>query len=237
MATIQDYAGRFGLDRLLSRDLLDALRMLRFEPGRFLIREGDPADSLMFLVDGRVKVFHQMENGKSLLICFYSPFAMLGDAELFACDRYLNDVQALADAVCLRLPAEAVRRSAGRNGPLLAHMCGFLGRKLASFNATSAINLRYPVENRLASYLVALGEGGAGAERASGDYGTDDQGELADIIGTSYRQLSRAIAKLKREGILEPVRGRIRIASRERLAALAKDLYLDSSDPKGRQRR
>jgi CRP-like cAMP-binding protein len=226
MASIESYVERFGLERLLSPDLRDALHLMQFEPGQFIIREGDPVENLVFLVEGKAKVFKLMENGTSLLIRFFHPLEILGDVELFAYDRWLNDVQALTETVCLGLSMESVKRAIDRNGPFLRYLCGSLARKLAGFNATSAINLRYPVENRLASYLLALGERGRDEGRLAAEYGTEDMGELADIIGASYRQLSRVIAKLKAEGILEEGRGRVRVVSRERLARLARGVYL-----------
>ena len=111
-------------------------------------------------------------------------------------------------------------------------LCGRLGRKLEDFNASAAINLRYPVENRLASYLLAVTGGavsspqGGGASRSGQCLVTDDLGELADILGTSYRQLSRVLRRFREEGIIGGGRGGIRVLDRGRLEPLARDLYL-----------
>ena len=234
MESLEAYVERYGLAELLSADLLRALSLVATEPGGLILRAGEAADRLLFFVEGRAKVYSLLENGKSLLASFYEPFEVLGDAELFAYDRWTLNVEAITATACLSLPAEATRKAADRNGRLFAFLCGRLGRKLATFNVQSAINLRYPVENRLASYLLAVleleGRGGAagpgGAESGAAEYGTDDLSELADSLGTSYRQLSRVVRRFREEGILEDRRGRIRVLSRERLEPLAREIYL-----------
>ncbi|MFZ2636042.1 MAG: cyclic nucleotide-binding domain-containing protein [Rectinemataceae bacterium] len=219
----ESYVKRYSLDRLLSPGLLAALNLRRYGKGEHIIRSGESVEELLFFVDGRAKVYNQMENGSALLVRFYRPFDILGDVELFSFERYILDVVALEDTVCLGLPADAIRRGAEDNAGLLMELCGRLGRKLADFNVSAAINLRYPVENRLASYLLAV----SGASDSGADvYGTDDIGELADMLGSSRRQLSRAIRDFRDRGILEEKRGRIRVASREKLEPLARDLYI-----------
>jgi len=229
MESLEAYVARFGLAELLSAELAGELRLVTNEPRELILRAGDPADRLLFFVAGKAKVYSLLENGKSLLASFFEPFEVIGDAELFAYERWTLNVEAMTATACLALPAESVRKAADRNGRLFAFLCARLGRKLATFNVQSAINLRYPVENRLASYLLAVtgmeGQGGAGEPGAS-DYGTDDLGELADSLGTSYRQLARVVRRFRDEGILEDRRGRIRVLSRERLEPLARDIYL-----------
>ena len=100
------------------------------------------------------------------------------------------------------------------------YLCGRLGEKLADRAMAESINLRYPVENRLASYLLAS------MDDEGKVLGTDDLGELADFIGASYRQLARVVRRFRDIGILERARGRIRVLDASRLGPLARDLYL-----------
>lgn len=241
MESIDAYVKRYALDRLLSPELLGALTLRRYPGGEHLIRSGQAVEGLFFVVEGRAKVYSQMENGSTLLVRFYAPFDILGDVELFSFDAYLLDVVALEETVCLCLATSAIKRYAELNTGFLMELCGRLGRKLADFNASAAINLRYPVENRLASYLLAvtggapsptpdgaarIGGKGSGASRSGQCLVTDDLGELADILGTSYRQLSRVLRRFREEGIVGGGRGGIRVLDRGRLEPLARDLYL-----------
>jgi len=217
---VAKYVRRYGLDSLISPDLLGALAPLRWLPGEFILRSGEPLRSLLFLVEGRAKAYRSLENGQSILAAFFGPFDVLGEVELFSSPRYALSVVALEETVCLGLQVEAIRMAAERNSRLFMYLCGRLGEKLDDRNLAESINLRYPVENRLASYLLASMDGEGSV------LGTDDLGELADFIGASYRQLGRVVRRFREEGILEKSRGRIRVLDRARLAPFARDLYI-----------
>ena len=224
MDQIGTYVHRYGLDSLLSPDLARELRLLRKKPGEIIIRAGDPVGNILFLVEGRSKVFSTLDNGQSVLAAFYAPFDVLGEAELFSSERYALTVQAITDTVCLGIPMASIRKAADRNGRLFMYLCGRLGMKLLTRNLAESINLRYQVENRLASYLLAS------TDEEGRILGTDDLGELADFLGASYRQLARVVRRFRSEGIMEGSRGRIRVLDRARLEPLAGDLYARPSE-------
>lgn len=213
---IDVYADRFGLRSLLSRGLYRELELERHARGSPVIRSGDEADRLLFFVEGRAKTFRVLENGNVLVVRFSEPFDVIGEAELFSQGGYVLDIEAVYDCVFLSLRSALVRAQVDDNARLLAELCARLGRKLTAFNVASAINLRYPVENRLAGYLAGLGDG----ERA-----TLSLGELADALGTSYRQLSRVVGRFRDEGILERARGSLIVRDSERLRELTRDSY------------
>jgi CRP/FNR family transcriptional regulator, putaive post-exponential-phase nitrogen-starvation regulator len=218
--TKEGYIERYDLGRILSPELLSALELKVYARAERFISAGEEVNGLYFFVDGRAKVYSQMENGSSLLVRFYSPFDILGDVELFSLERFILNAEALEGAVCLFLDKRAILRRPEPSAALLRELCARLGRKLAEFNASAAVNLRYPVANRLASYLLALE-----AEEECRSLGTEDLGELADLLGTSYRQLSRVLRDFKDEGILDGGRGKLRVLDRSKLEALARDLY------------
>jgi CRP-like cAMP-binding protein len=222
MDSAESYIRRYSLDGLLSSDLLEALRPIRRGPGELVIRSGEPVGDLLFFVEGRIKVFSTMDNGQSVLASFYQPFDVLGEAELFASERYTLSAEALTRTVCLGLSVAAIKKAADRNCRLFMYLCGRLGAKLSDRIVAESINLRYPVENRLASYLLASMDG----EGRILD--TDDLGELADFIGASYRQLARVVRRFRDAGILDEARGRIRVLDRTKLEPLARDPYIVS---------
>lgn len=177
-------------------------------------------------VEGKAKVFKLLENGQAMLVRFYTPFQVMGDAELFRNIPSISSVQAITPVCCLGLPIETVRREAESNIPLLRHLCAALGWKLATFNMTSAINQTYPVETRLASYLSVLYLEDSGNMTEREQLWTEDLGEMAELLGCSYRHLTRTLSHLKKAGIIEKSRRGIRILDPERLKGLSRDLYL-----------
>ncbi|MDX9898081.1 MAG: cyclic nucleotide-binding domain-containing protein [Spirochaetia bacterium] len=222
MAEADPYIRRYELDGLLSDDLLAALRPRRSDPGDYIIRSGDPVSDVMFFVEGRAKAYGIMDNGQSILAAFYTPFDVFGEAELFSTKHYALTVEAISSSVCLCLSVEVMLKAAPRNYRLFMYLCGRLGSKLTDRFTADSVNLRYSVESRLASYLLAS------ADAEGGLVGTDALGELADFIGASYRQLARVVHRFREEGILDPSRGRIRVLDGTKLAALAGDSYVQT---------
>ncbi|HTP58639.1 MAG TPA: cyclic nucleotide-binding domain-containing protein [Spirochaetia bacterium] len=220
MTSLESYVRRHSVDSLLTADLVRALHLVRRRAGELFIRSGDPATEILFLVEGRTKVYSTLENGQSVLAAFYRPFDVLGEVELFTFRRFTLSVEALTDSACLSLSADAIRKAAPRNCRLFMYLCSRLGAKLADRVIAESINLRYPVEKRLAGYLLAA------TDKDGWVLGTDNLGELADFIGASYRQLSRVVRAFRQQGILDRTRGRLRVAQKARLGPLVRDRYL-----------
>ncbi|PKL07445.1 MAG: hypothetical protein CVV51_14065 [Spirochaetae bacterium HGW-Spirochaetae-7] len=222
MVQLERYVRRYDLDGLLSADLVASLRPFRRGPGELIIRSGDPVRDIVFFVEGRAKAYGTMNNGQSVLAAFYAPFDVFGEAELFSSRRYALSVEAITGSICLCLPVDALLKAAPRNYRLFMYLCGRLGSKLTDRFAAESINLRYPVESRLASYLLAS------TDDCGRLLGTDDLGELADFLGASYRQLARVVRRFRDDGILDKSRGRVRLIDRRKLAPLAGDSYIQT---------
>ena len=220
MDPVKAYVRRYSLDRLLSPDLAAALQPVVRSPGEMFLRAGEPSTSLLFFVEGRVKIYSTLDNGQSILAAIYNPFDVLGEVELFGSETYTLSVEAVMESVCLSLPVAAIKKGAERNCRLFMYLCGRLGAKLADRVIAESINLRYPVENRLASYLLAAADARGQVPAA------ESLGELADFLGASYRQLGRVVRQFRDQGILESTRGRIRVLNRAKLQPLARDLYV-----------
>lgn len=213
------YLRRYALDRLLVPELAESLVLRARRAGELIVRAGEDVRELLFLVEGRAKAYSFLENGQSVLASFFAPLDVLGEVELFSAERYTLSVEALTPTICLALPVPTIKQAGDRSARLFMYLCGRLGEKLADRAMADSINLRYPVENRLASYLLVS------IDAEGGIIGTDDLSELADFIGASYRQLARVVRRFRDLGILERARGRIRVLDASRLGAFARDLY------------
>lgn len=219
MNGVDSYIKRFELDKLLSPDLVTALSPMSRGPGELIISAGDPVRDLLFLVEGRAKASYMMANGESILAAFFKPLEVFGEVELFAFAHYTMSVYALTETVCLGLSVERIKKAADRNCRLFMDLCGRLGTKLVNRVVAGSINLRYPVVNRLASYLLSA------TDRRGWLLGAESLGELANFLGASYRQVARAVRLFRDEGILDETRGRIRVVDRSKLAPLAGERY------------
>ena len=148
MDSVEEYARRYSLSRLLSPDLLEALRPQSRDAGGLFIRAGGKARDLLFFVEGRVKAYSTMENGQSVLAAFYRPFDVLGEAEVFASDRYTLAVEAIGPSVCLALSVAAIKKAADRNCRLFMYLCGRLGAGRAGRDRYRRLDFAAEVHHR-----------------------------------------------------------------------------------------
>lgn len=95
------------------------LTQLQVAKGAYVFREGDPGDSLLVLVEGRVAIIKQGEQGPQTL-CHEGPGRTIGEMALL--DRERRSASCLAEADCelLAMDQTALERLA-MNYPLLAY--------------------------------------------------------------------------------------------------------------------
>lgn len=178
----------------LSDDVSLAMRLCLFQPGEYLYREGEAAGYLFIIVDGSCKVFRTLENGKAILLCRYEDIQVLGEFELFSDQIAKTNVQALKSTYCLALSIEDHRDLLLSDNRFLrfalCQTCAKIGRN----NVNTAANLLYPLEQRLAAYILSMQNDGS----FSANYTM-----LAEYLGCSLRHLLRTFHTLCDRQILQ----------------------------------
>ena len=219
--------------RFLPPESLDRLQLCSYCDGEYLCREGDTAQFLYFLADGRCRVTRFLSNGKESLIFFYSVFAVLGDLELILSfsgagtdslavhsteDTLIinNNIQAIGPVWCLCLPLSDAFDLLENCKPFLHFLCGQLSQKLLRSDYNQSISLNYPVDERLASYICCY---------ARGNQFQENYTHLAEYLGCSHRQLLRALHRFCEDRLLEKRRNGYYILDVAGLKKLAGDLY------------
>ena len=91
----------------------------------------------------------------------------------------------------------------------------------------SSINLLYPLENRLASYINESLVYGENEENLYIDF-DENLINIADLLGSSYRHLLRTFNTLCKKGVLERECGKYKVINKTLLKELAGDLYQDA---------
>ncbi|MEZ5817118.1 MAG: cyclic nucleotide-binding domain-containing protein [Hyphomicrobiaceae bacterium] len=182
-------------DGVGEKHLLDMLRpafLQRFPAGVELVREGDPADFLHVVVEGKVEVFSAYRDRETTV-------SVLGPGQCFimaavVLDRvYLKSARSLTPARILLLPADVVRR-------VFSDDAAF-ARCLASDLAASYRMLVKELKNqklrtgleRLANWLLAHREEMGGANRFELPF---EKKVLASRLGMAPEVLSRTFASL-----------------------------------------
>lgn len=212
---IDKYILKHGINEIIPKYIKPYMELLLFKKNEHICKEGEEIKYLFFFIEGKAKVYITLSNGKSLLLCFYQDFKILGDLEMLNSERASTNVQVIEDTYCIGITIERVRKFLLNDAQFLRYICNSLGEKLNRCSKNSSINLLYPLENRLASYLLA-----------TGDNFDENFMELSEMLGTSYRHLHRTINNLCLRGVIRKEVDGFQIIDKEALIKLAVDLYI-----------
>lgn len=196
-----------------------------FDKGSHLVKTNEPIDYFYFFVQGKVKIYTVLKNGKSLLFRLHKPMVIIGDVEFIDYDTANSNIQAITECLCIGISMNNIRKYAVYDQTFLKCMCTSLGKKFISSSIASSINILYPLENRLASYLLAIASENSNLSNLDGGMTTDKFTELSDLLGTSYRHLVRTINKLCNDKIIKREKNFITILDLAAIEKLAGDLY------------
>ncbi|MDO5516774.1 MAG: cyclic nucleotide-binding domain-containing protein [Clostridium sp.] len=229
------YINKYNIDDLFSKSMRKYMTLHMWKAGEYLCREGEPLNYIFFITRGKAKVYKNFENGKSLLICFYDPFKIIGDMEFTRTNLADCSVKVIKDVYAVGIKFEEAGEILLNDCRFLRNICEYLGEKLSKNSTNSAINLLYPLENRLASYILAYlnyDEDDAYEESKNSDLSDEikfefegNYGEIAELLGTSYRHLNRTLKRMCEDNIIRKDERVYKVLDYDKLVALSGDLY------------
>lgn len=219
------YINKFNIEDFFEIDMIDHMELHVFSSGEQLFKSSEKIHYFYFMVDGKAKVNTLLKNGKSLLLRFYRPLQVLGDVEFLNYDHTHCNVEALSDVTCIGIPLDHLRSVASKDVKFLQFLCRSLSYKLANSSYWNSVNLLYPLENRLASYILAISDHDDDYTIPLNEIETHKLTDMAELLGTSYRHLNRTLNNLCQRGMIKKDRNSIIITDRPSLEELAGDLY------------
>jgi CRP/FNR family transcriptional regulator, putaive post-exponential-phase nitrogen-starvation regulator len=215
------YVSKYHISEIFNMDMKQHMELFHFNKNEYICKTDEVLDYLFFFVEGRAKVYSSLSNGKALLLCFYRPFKVLGDVEFMHYETANSNVQAIEEAYCIGISMENIRRYTLDDSKFLRYICDCLGEKLIRLSKYSSINLLYPLENRLASYILAY----TVREDRNRIAFEGNLSEIAELLGTSYRHLLRTINNLCTQNAIKKDKNSYEILDLSKLEMLAGDLY------------
>ncbi|CAI6040858.1 Regulatory protein YeiL [Paenibacillus sp. JJ-100] len=214
------YLEKYQLEKVFHENLRPHMTLCLFEKCELICREGEASEYLYVLVEGKIKIFTTSPQDKTLVLCFKTPLEVVGDIEYVRESHTVNTVQAVSPVMMIRIHYRWLTELASDYAPLLKFLLQIISHKFYIDSNFSNFNLMYPVEVRLASYLLSIStdEGGTVMHEELDAFNLTD---IANLIGTSYRHLNRVIQKLCSDGYIERHQGLLRITNREGLRNIA----------------
>ena len=176
--------------------------------------EGDAGDGFYMVVSGKVKIFKISPGGKEYILHICGPGEMIAEAPVFHGQPFPANAETLVESTLLFFPRDLFVQLVQKTPSIAINMLGLLSMRLRRFaNQIEDLSLK-EVPARLAGYLLYLMEEQGGLDVI--ELGIS-KGQLASLLGTIPETLSRILAKMSKEGLIE-VKGRsIKIVNKDGL--------------------
>ncbi|QRY17202.1 MULTISPECIES: Crp/Fnr family transcriptional regulator [Bacillus cereus group] len=193
-----------------------------FEKGELICNIDDEMDRLYFVVKGKVKVYTITSEGKKLILRFINPLAIVGDIELIQNSKAHNVVEACSDVIAISISNTVIRNKLLHDPIFMKFLLENIANTLKISTRFTALNLLYPVEVRVASYLLSISTDSNG-NMYKGDLDTTSVTSIVDFIGVSYRHVIRVLQRFYNDKLIEKSNGVIVIKDFSRMKEVAKD--------------
>lgn len=207
-----------GLPRDQLKDLTQIAVNKHFNKGEIIFSEGDEGNGFYVVVEGTVKVFKLSVEGKEQILHIFGPLEPFGEVPVFAGQDFPAHAEAIAESRLFFFPRDAFTNLIEQNPSLALNMLAVLSMRLRQFTVQVEHLSLKEVPGRLAAYLLYLSDK-KDAER-SVDLDISKQ-QLASLLGTIPETLSRILARMTRQGLIEMDGRRIKIMDRPGLEELA----------------
>lgn len=190
-----------------------------FSRGEIVFAEGDPGIGFHIITSGRIKVYKTSPEGKEQILHIMSPGEPFGEVPVFTGQRFPAYAEALIDTNTLFIPRNDFIALIRTEPSVALSMLSVLSMRLKEFTGLiEGLSLR-EVPGRLAAYLLYVSEGEGGTDEVNLEI---SKTQLASILGTIPETLSRILARMTREGIINSDDKRhIRICDRTAVEELA----------------
>lgn len=185
--------------------------------GQTILRPGQKADRFFVILAGQVKLFKLSAGGDEQTLHLYGPGETFGEAAMWARMEFPAHAEAIGPVRLLVVQRENLRDAIASNVDLAMGMLAGLSGKLREFNLLIEQLSLKGVPARLATALLDQARK-CGSKRFRL---TQTKRELAGRLGTAAETLSRALAKMKNQGLIRVAGSEITILDSEGLEDLA----------------
>lgn len=185
-------------------------RIIEFAPKEALFSQGDPADAVFYLKEGRARVMVVSSAGKEATIALVSAGDFVGEEALAAMPGLrLATANAISACTALRISREEMIRVMHEEHGFSDFFLKFLLERSMRVQADLVDQLFNSSEKRLARILLLMAEFGKPGEQER-YIPKISQETLAEMIGTTRSRVSYFMNRFRKLGFIE-YNGRIKV--------------------------
>jgi CRP/FNR family transcriptional regulator, dissimilatory nitrate respiration regulator len=189
-----------------------------FRRGQTIFLEGEEGSGFYVVITGKVKIYKLSADGKEQILHILGPGEPFAEVPVFAGQRFPANAEALEESRLFFFPRAGFLELIRRHPSLALNMLAVLSRRLRQLaGLVEDLSLK-EVPARLAAYILYSSDRQQGASEFELEIA---KGQLASLLGTIPETLSRILAKMVKEGLIESSGPRITILDKAGLQELA----------------
>jgi CRP/FNR family transcriptional regulator len=204
----------------------------RLAPHQLIFNEGDPAAHLFNVIEGAVKIYKLLADGRRQITGFLFPGDFLGIAMH---DRYTYSAEAITAVRLCRFPRGKFETLLQEFPKLENRLLQTASNELAAAQDQMVLLGRKSATERLATFLATL------AARARQRRQPDrvltlpmSRADIGDYLGLTIETISRTFTRLRKSGVIAlPDKSRVEIVRLDELEDLA---GIDNTEPRAAAR-
>jgi len=206
-----------GLSRQKLAQIEPSLRRRRFDEGQLILERGEPGETVHFVLSGRVLAVHWTQSGREIVYSDIGPGNAFGELSVLSGAPRSLSLYARSACTLLEMPGPLLLELIETQPPVRQAIMTHLVRQVHALTERVHGLTSLSVEERLRAYLLraALEQGALESGQVLRDLPT--HAGIANIIGANREAISRSLAKLSREGVIESGRQFLRILRPEAL--------------------
>ena len=219
-----EFLGRVSLFKSLGqrerKEVQELFHEQRVERDQFVFLEGDPAEYVYIVLEGKIKIVKQAPTGKELILEVFAPAEVFGGATLLL-DRHPASAISMEPGVLLRLARADYQALLKRFPPMAFQIIELLRHRLAESHQVIRGLAAERVETRAARLLFKLADKTGVAAEGGTRLGLHlTRQDVADMVGCTLETAIRVLSRWQKDGLIKTEEGVITILNRAELGRL-----------------
>ena len=174
----------------------------KYRKGQVVFAQGDPADSVLYIREGRVKIAVVSDQGKEAVVAFLKAGDFIGEGCLTGRPRRISTARALQDSVITRVDKATMARILREQSNFSELFTAHLLARMIRVEEDLVDQLFNSSEKRLARALLLLANFGKDGKQEP-VIAKVSQETLADMIGTTRSRVSHFMNKFRQLGYVD----------------------------------
>lgn len=192
---------------------------VRLRLGEIIYESGQNVASVYFPTNCIISLLYVMENGDSAEISVVGQEGVVGTAVFMGADSTPSRAIVQSSGTAYRLPAALLRTEFNNHPDMRLLLLRYMQTLITQMAQTAVCNRHHSIDQQLCRWLLLS------LDRLRGPELQMTQELIANMLGVRREGVTAAAGKLQKAGVIEYLRGRIRVLDRNHLEERCCECY------------